>query len=610
MIAWDKQYVKFDDIDGMGQPSYRYWKDVFLITSFDDAKYPALKVGDSCFALFQNVGGDFTTVYYKAAIRQLPRRTTGTQSPPVVVVDFMDGTDQYLNIAIPASANIECKEAKDGVITVPTVIHRMCAENTSAHAAAIAEFERSTGHRHKHSNKHSPTSASKTNKPKTKSSSHHAHKSAHKPPVPPPPVPPPAVSTAAAVAHTQTLPPPKPALSTRTPSQSVTPLKKPLSARSLKRLMNNKNDSSDSDSPIVSAAPTKVKLGQPNQSAANINIGVALHHTRTSHPPSQGQPPLPTAQVPPRSRKRKHDLIDAATSTTTNANANPINPSASMSRDLPLSAQPPPLKKHRSNRRGAQRLKLPSQPTTSTASTSTSHPPLPPPQPQPQPLRQAQSVSHHPPPPPPPPVSVPAQAIPPSKAAKKRTIKLKKKKNTASPAVSSAHSGGNLTPVLHAGTTLPTVRASSSLQRPPTTMPPSAPVDIKQIKQAQQAPLLPSMNKRIIPSAAAATPTQTDLQQQFGKKRKLRKMWGEQYDVVMPSIANDAHSLFDNDLYLNDFAKHLQEMMLESCQTNEEANEHFMSGLGLQHKWNEPREIGELAVGPYVVEIGLHQIPN
>eukprot|EP00485_Elphidium_margaritaceum_P002217 CAMPEP_0202703426 /NCGR_PEP_ID=MMETSP1385-20130828/16276_1 /ASSEMBLY_ACC=CAM_ASM_000861 /TAXON_ID=933848 /ORGANISM="Elphidium margaritaceum" /LENGTH=387 /DNA_ID=CAMNT_0049361279 /DNA_START=164 /DNA_END=1327 /DNA_ORIENTATION=- len=147
MIAWDKQYVKFEDIDEPGETSYRFWKDVFLIASFDDAKYPALKVGDPCFALF-------ATVYYKASIRQLP--TTGTQQDPVVVVDIFDGTDEYLHI--PTSTSIECN---DGLITVPTVIHRMCAENTPAHAAAMAEFERSTAHRHKH-NKHSPTSSSKT----------------------------------------------------------------------------------------------------------------------------------------------------------------------------------------------------------------------------------------------------------------------------------------------------------------------------------------------------------------------------------------------------------------------------------------------------------------
>eukprot|EP01083_Nonionella_stella_P015355 42960_1 len=34
--AFDETYVQFEDIDGMGEPSYRFWKDVFLIVAWND----------------------------------------------------------------------------------------------------------------------------------------------------------------------------------------------------------------------------------------------------------------------------------------------------------------------------------------------------------------------------------------------------------------------------------------------------------------------------------------------------------------------------------------------------------------------------------------------
>eukprot|EP01084_Bolivina_argentea_P279985 478733_1 len=130
--AYDENYVKFEDIDGMGEPSYRYWKDVYLIVGYNDKNYKSLKIGDKIFALFQNVDNTFTTVYYNAQIKQLPINNK-------ITIDFLDDSGQYKNIKMILYTNTQ---TKDGIIKVPTIIHQICAQNTKVHKKAIEKYQK------------------------------------------------------------------------------------------------------------------------------------------------------------------------------------------------------------------------------------------------------------------------------------------------------------------------------------------------------------------------------------------------------------------------------------------------------------------------------------
>eukprot|EP01084_Bolivina_argentea_P171865 297742_1 len=114
--AYDEKYVKFEDIDGTGEPSYRYWKDVYLIIGLNDLNYKhkPLKIGDKIFALFQNIDNKFTTIYYNAKIKQLPNKNNE------IIIDFMDNSNKYKNIKMILYTNIQTKY---GNINIPTVIH-------------------------------------------------------------------------------------------------------------------------------------------------------------------------------------------------------------------------------------------------------------------------------------------------------------------------------------------------------------------------------------------------------------------------------------------------------------------------------------------------------
>ncbi len=75
---------------------------MYLIVSFNDPNHKPLRVGDKVFALFQNADKTFTTVYYNAKIRKLKTNNRRNQ----IVIDFLDGTGQYTNIAMATHANI------------------------------------------------------------------------------------------------------------------------------------------------------------------------------------------------------------------------------------------------------------------------------------------------------------------------------------------------------------------------------------------------------------------------------------------------------------------------------------------------------------------------
>jgi len=82
-------------------------------------------------------------------------------------------------------------------------------------------------------------------------------------------------------------------------------------------------------------------------------------------------------------------------------------------------------------------------------------------------------------------------------------------------------------------------------------------------------------------------------------------MWGN-YKVKMPKLEN-GFTLFDDDLYLNDFAQNLKKLVISQQNEKNEYDDdsYFVSGLGVKHEWSEPQEIGELTVGPYVVDIDI-----
>ena len=84
-------------------------------------------------------------------------------------------------------------------------------------------------------------------------------------------------------------------------------------------------------------------------------------------------------------------------------------------------------------------------------------------------------------------------------------------------------------------------------------------------------------------------------------------MWGD-YKVEMPKIEDGFKVFGDDELYLKDFDKDLKKLMISGDEKKGKINldEYFVSGLGVQHKWIEPQEIGEITVGPYVVDMAIH----
>jgi len=99
---------------------------------------------------------------------------------------------------------------------------------------------------------------------------------------------------------------------------------------------------------------------------------------------------------------------------------------------------------------------------------------------------------------------------------------------------------------------------------------------------------------------------------QYDRKRKLKKMWGEKYDVAMPSVPGGFQLFEPKDLYLRDFTESLSKIVISQREEEEQdATNHdhdiesFVSGLGISHKWCEPREIGEIVIGPFVPDIDI-----
>ena len=146
----------------MGDPSYRYWKDVFLIIDWKDNPlgHPPLKSGDDVFALFQNTDGVFTTVYYNATFK-------GNKDGEVIV-DYKEGSGPITDICMVPTTEIK---TKDGMISVPTVIRKICAEHSKVLKAALEKYDSQQKKKQHSKSKTSHRNATKQSRPLKKTQS-------------------------------------------------------------------------------------------------------------------------------------------------------------------------------------------------------------------------------------------------------------------------------------------------------------------------------------------------------------------------------------------------------------------------------------------------------
>jgi len=84
---------------------------------------------------------------------------------------------------------------------------------------------------------------------------------------------------------------------------------------------------------------------------------------------------------------------------------------------------------------------------------------------------------------------------------------------------------------------------------------------------------------------------------------KLRKLWGR-YQVELPTLPDGGQLFKDGDAYLNELTKTLDASKKEHSDDDSDFDG-FLSGLGIKHKWTQPRDIGEMTVGPYAVDIDI-----
>ena len=63
--------------------------------------------------------------------------------------------------------------------------------------------------------------------------------------------------------------------------------------------------------------------------------------------------------------------------------------------------------------------------------------------------------------------------------------------------------------------------------------------------------------------------------------------------------------LFGDNGYLQDIAKELATLRVAQSESTVVDDGCFVSGLGVRHKWSCPLDIGEITVGPYVVDMDI-----
>jgi len=80
--------------------------------------------------------------------------------------------------------------------------------------------------------------------------------------------------------------------------------------------------------------------------------------------------------------------------------------------------------------------------------------------------------------------------------------------------------------------------------------------------------------------------------------------------VEVPGL-EDGFELFGDSGYLEDIAKELNGLRVAQQQSEEKIQEKdddsncYVSGLAVKHQWVAPQEIGEITVGPYVVDMNI-----
>ena len=80
--------------------------------------------------MYQNGDRKWTTVYYDAIFRHAPSPNNNNNNH--IIIDYVDGG--YKNMALPLTVNID---TPSGPITVPTVIHKICAEGSDVVKVAL-----------------------------------------------------------------------------------------------------------------------------------------------------------------------------------------------------------------------------------------------------------------------------------------------------------------------------------------------------------------------------------------------------------------------------------------------------------------------------------------
>ena len=110
-----------------------------------------------------------------------------------------------------------------------------------------------------------------------------------------------------------------------------------------------------------------------------------------------------------------------------------------------------------------------------------------------------------------------------------------------------------------------------------------------------------------IPNLPALPRIQPHAQQQSVVVRprpasQLRKLWGR-YEVDIPRDP-DGMEYIKMKQFLDDFMSNISDSV-HNQQIRDRHADGFVSGLGIKHQWVEPQEIGEITVGPYVVDIAI-----
>lgn len=532
--------VRFIDIDD-GREHFRFWNRVYLVVPYDDPKYRSssskLRVGDRLLALYLNSDNAYSTVYYPIDIRQCPSKRNGQR----LVYRFLDEpVDQRIRI----NDNKTSIQTRSGLLDVPVVIQRVCAEGTDAQKKALKKwrkFERQKQRQHSESKtktKVPPKSAVKSNGKTSKIGDRKINDNKTKKMV------------------------------KRKSNKIKIPRRRKFSASSA---------SSNSASNSIPNSPKTIPSIQmrngvssktPNglgSNGLNINISNGVHLINPVNPRKRGYDAISQShpQIHPQSHSESH--------------SQPHPP------PIPAATVQPPKKRRRSSRRNAQKLIIPISPVpTSNGNVRTAPLSLPPPPSQ----SRSQSLNEHP------------KTV--QKVKTKKRIKLKvstksNKSNIKKKSISKTPSVALMESVTfkHLQSKYPQhlVVAATKMFGDETYR---AEVYCQQRMKDESIPNLPVV-PRILPQ-----PKQQAVVVVPRPPSQLRRLWGK-YEVEVPKALDDMGKITMKE-YLDDFMKNIFDSVhQQKCE--DKKSDGFVSGLGIKHQWTEPQEIGEITVGPYVMDI-------